>query len=113
MSHTVSGNNVLQLTDVSFEKEVLHSSLPVLVDFYADWCSPCRLVAPVVEEVAGKVSGQARVGKVNVDQNPEVARQHRISALPTVLVFRNGEEVDRLVGVQPASRYLEALQNEA
>jgi thioredoxin 1 len=111
MSDTTSPSTVQQFTDANFPSDVLLGNQAVLVDFYADWCPPCRLLAPVIESVAEQAGDQARVGKLNVDHNPEAARRYNISSLPTVLVFRHGEEVARLIGVQPAERYLAALRN--
>ena len=88
-----------QLTDAAFEKEVLKSTQPVLVDFWAPWCGPCRMLGPLVEEISAEYSGKAVVGKMNTDENPEVASRYNISAIPTMLFFKGGEVVDQLVGV--------------
>ena len=92
---------VLELSDTNFEQEVTRSSVPVLVDLWAAWCGPCRLIAPVVEELAGTYKGKLKVGKLNVDDYPQVAGQHRIMNIPTLLLFKSGREVDRIVGVVP------------
>ncbi len=92
---------VIELTDANFEQEVATSSTPVLVDMWATWCGPCRLIAPVVEELAGTYQGRLKVGKVNVDDHPQVAAQFRIMNIPTLLLIRGGQEVDRIVGVVP------------
>jgi thioredoxin 1 len=89
-----------QFTDAAFEKEVLKSAQPVLVDFWAPWCGPCRMLGPIVEEVAGEYAGRALVGKVNTDENPEVASQYNISSIPTLLFFKGGQVIDQMVGVQ-------------
>jgi thioredoxin 1 len=91
----------LELTDANFEELVLKSDKPVLVDFWAEWCGPCRMVGPIVEEIAKEYDGQAVVGKVNVDENQGVAAQFGIRNIPTLLVFKNGEIVDKQVGVAP------------
>ena len=91
----------LELTDANFEEQVLKSDKPVLVDFWAEWCGPCRMVGPIVEELAGEYEGKAVVGKVNVDENQGVAAQFGIRNIPTLLVFKNGEIVDKQVGVAP------------
>ena len=97
------------LDDSNFEEEVLNSDVPVLVDFWAAWCAPCRLVAPTIEELAADHAGSVKVGKLNVDDNPKTAALFAIHSLPSVLLFRNGEVVETFVGVQPKQRYEEAL----
>ena len=99
----------VQFTDANFESEVLGSSQPVLVDFWADWCGPCRLLSPTIEELASELGESAKVGKLNVDENPETAAKYRISSIPSVLVFHDGELVETLVGVQSKQRYRDAL----
>src|SRR5438270_9790957 len=91
--------NVLVLTDANFQTEVLSSDQPVLVDFWAPWCGPCKMIAPTVEAVAAEYSGKARVGKMNTDDNPTTPMSYNISAIPTLLVFKGGQVVDRFVGV--------------
>ena len=99
----------LHFTDTNFESEVLGSSQPGLVDFWAGWCAPCRLLTPAIEELASELGESAKVGKLNVDENPETAAKYRISSIPSVLVFKDGELVETLVGVQSKQRYQEAL----
>lgn len=93
--------NVLEFTDANFESEVLKSDVPVLVDFWAPWCGPCRMIAPTVEQVANDYAGKVRVGKVNTDENPQVAARHNISSIPTLLLFKGGQVVDKTIGVVP------------
>ncbi|WP_454953819.1 thioredoxin [Capnocytophaga gingivalis] len=101
----------LQLTDASFEEVVLKSDKPVLVDFWATWCGPCRMLGPVIEEIATEYEGRVVVGKVDVDSNQEYAAKYGIRNIPTVLVFQNGEVVGRQVGVAPKNTYTEALDS--
>jgi thioredoxin 1 len=91
--------NTLVLTDANFQSEVLSSEQPVLVDFWAPWCGPCKMIAPTIDAVAAEYSGKARVGKVNTDDNPKTASEYNISAIPALLVFKGGQVVDRFVGV--------------
>jgi thioredoxin 1 len=94
----------LQLTDSGFEKDVLKSSQPVLVDFWAPWCGPCRMLGPIVEELSKEYSGKVSVGKLNTDDNPNTAAHYDISAIPTMLFFKGGQVVDRMVGVPPNAK---------
>jgi thioredoxin 1 len=93
----------VEVTDASFEEEVLKSELPVLVDFWAVWCAPCRMVAPIVEELATEKEGTLKVAKMDVDNNPNTAMKFGIRSIPTLLVFKNGEVVDQIVGAIPKS----------
>lgn len=99
----------LEFTDSNFEEQVLKSDKPVLVDFWAEWCGPCRMVGPVVEELSNDYSGKAVVGKVNVDQNPGVAAKYGIRSIPTILFFKNGEVVDKSVGAVPKAALADKL----
>ena len=101
----------LQITDASFEEVVLKSDKPVLVDFWATWCGPCRMLGPVIEEIATEYEGRVVVGKVDVDSNQDYAAKYGVRNIPTVLVFQNGELVGRQVGVAPKNTYTEALDS--
>jgi thioredoxin 1 len=100
----------LTLTDASFEKEVVQSDIPVLVDFGADWCPPCRILEPTVEEIAAEYDGIVKVGMMNIDHNPDTAATFGIRGVPTILFFRNGEMVDRLVGAVPKSAIVDKVK---
>jgi|TARA_B100001250_G_scaffold284553_1_gene246644 thioredoxin 1 len=101
----------LEITDANFEEVVLKSDKPVLVDFWAAWCGPCRMVGPVIEEISNEYSEKAVVGKVDIDSNQEYAAKYGVRNIPTVLVFHNGEIVGRQVGVAPKNTYTEAIDS--
>lgn len=92
--------NVLTLTKDNFEKEVLQSDMPVLVDFWAAWCGPCRMVAPVVDQIADEYAGKVKVGKVNVDEQGELSERYRIMSIPTLMVFKNGAIAESVMGAR-------------
>ena len=94
----MAGENILEFSDQNFEQEVLKSDKPVLVDFWAEWCAPCRAIAPAVEAIAGEYAGRAKVGKLNVDENQSVTSRYNIRSIPTLLVFKNGEIKEQIVG---------------
>jgi thioredoxin 1 len=94
-------SSAIAVTDASFEQDVLKSDVPVLVDFWAPWCGPCRMVAPVVEEVATQYEGKIKVFKLNTDENPGIAGQYGIRSIPTLMVFKDGQKVDTVVGAVP------------
>jgi len=91
----------IEFTDANFEQEVLKSDVPVLVDFWAVWCGPCKMIAPFVAEIAGEYEGKAKVGKVDVDNNPQTAMTYGIRSIPTLLIFKGGKVVDQIVGAVP------------
>ena len=103
--------NIQEVTDSDFDTAVLQSSLPVMVDFWAPWCGPCRMVGPIIEQLAAENAGKALVCKLNVDQSPETAGKFGIAAIPSVLFFKDGKELSeqRMVGVQPKQRYQAVL----
>ena len=98
-----------EFNEANFETEVLQSSDPVMVDFWAPWCGPCRQLTPLIEELSKENDGSAKVGKVNIDDNQQIAEKYGIMGIPTIIVFKNGEEVQRFSGVKPKSQLQEAL----
>lgn len=104
--------NVVEFTDANFSTEVLSSDAPVVVDFWAPWCGPCKSIAPVIEELATQFAGQAKIGKVNTDDNPQVAMDHGISAIPTIMIFKGGEVVQRFVGITPKTKLADAITSQ-
>lgn len=106
-------SNTIQFTDDNFQSEVLNSDQPVLVDFWAAWCGPCRAVGPTIDELAKQFDGSVKVGKLNIDENPESPGGFNIRSIPAVLLFKDGKVVETFVGVQPKERYVEALQQMA
>ncbi len=104
------GEATVTVTQSNFETHVLKSTTPALVDFWAQWCAPCRAVAPILNDLAGQYQGKITIGKVNVDEHPNLAAKYGVMNIPTLILFKNGEEVDRVVGVQPKAKLEEKIQ---
>ncbi|WP_262485670.1 thioredoxin [Cyclobacterium xiamenense] len=99
----------IEITDTNFE-EIVNSDQPVLVDFWAEWCGPCKMIGPIVEELAGDYDGKATIGKVDVDTNPDISRKFGIRSIPTLLIFKGGQVVDKVIGAVPKSVLSEKLE---
>lgn len=102
--------STVKITTTNFEQEVLQSQIPVLLDFWADWCGPCRMAAPIIDEIAAETAGKVRVGKVNVDTDIELAQRYRIASIPTFLVFKNGELAEKAIGLQSKEDLMNLLK---
>ena len=101
--------NAIEFTDANFDQEVLKSDVPVLVDFWAVWCGPCKMIAPFVEELAGEYQGRVKVGKVDVDNNPNISMTYGIRSIPTLLIFRDGKIADQIIGAVPKQAMAQKL----
>ena len=100
----------IEITDASFESEVLQSDTPVVVDFWATWCGPCKMIAPILEEIAGEMGDRVKITKLDVDSNSKTAGKYNIMSIPSLLFFKNGEVVDQVVGAVPKSQLLQRLE---
>lgn len=100
----------ITLTTENFQNEVLKSEVPVMVDFWAAWCGPCKMVAPIIEEIAKEYTGKVKVGKINVDEQPELASAFRITSIPTIMIFKNGKIKETVVGYQSKERLIQLLK---
>ncbi|HOK14331.1 MAG TPA: thioredoxin [Candidatus Kapabacteria bacterium] len=101
----------IHLTDDTYDEVVLKSDIPVLIDFWATWCGPCRMIAPIIEELAVEYEGKIKVCKLDVDNNQKVAMMYGIRSIPTVVIVKNGEEVDRILGAVPKQHFVERIKN--
>ena len=102
--------STVKITTTNFEQEVLQSQIPVLLDFWADWCGPCHMAAPIIDEIAAETAGEVKVGKVNVDTDIELAQRYRIASIPTFLVFKNGELAEKAIGLQSKEDLMNLLK---
>jgi len=106
----MASENVIQVSSDSFTNDVLESEVPVLVDFWASWCGPCLMVAPVLEQLADEMNGKVRVAKLNVDENQEIAIQFQVSSIPTFILFKDGRPADRMLGAMPKSAFEQFIE---
>ena len=102
--------NQITFTDGNFEEEVLNSSIPVLVDFWAEWCAPCKMIAPTVDEIANEFDGKLKVGKVDVDSNPKVSSKYQIRSIPSIVFFKDGKVTDQIVGAVPKVKIMSKIE---
>lgn len=105
----MAGDNTIEITDQNFEQEVLQSDQPVLVDFWAEWCMPCRMLAPTIDKLAKEYTGRVKVGKLDTDSNRDISMKYGISAIPTVILFKGGEVAEKFVGLKSEKDFKEAL----
>jgi thioredoxin 1 len=102
--------NVIEFTDDNFEEQVLKADIPVMVDLWAEWCGPCRMVTPIIEELAAEYDGQIKVGKLDVDSNPVTPAKYGVQGIPTVFLFKDGQEVGRIVGARPRAVFVSMIE---
>jgi len=105
----LESKTLVHLQSKDFEQEVLHSAIPTVVDFYADWCGPCRMVSPIIEGLSKEYSGKVKFVKINTDESPDIAEKFGIMSIPTIMVFKNGEVASRTVGAGPAAMYKQKI----
>jgi thioredoxin 1 len=105
----MAGNEIVEVTDANFDQDVLKSDQPVLVDFWATWCGPCRAIAPIVEELARDYAGKVKIGKMDVDSNSATPMRYKVTGIPTLLVFKGGQVVEQIVGYKPKEAIAQAL----
>ena len=96
--------------DTNFDQEVLQSDIPVLVDFYADWCGPCKMMSPVIDQIHNEYTGRLKVGKINVDESPNTASQYRVMSIPTILFIKNGQVADQVIGAVPKRQLIDKIE---
>ncbi len=106
-------SSAIHLTEENFESEVLQSDLPVLVDFWAPWCGPCRQLSPLIEELAGEAAGKYKIAKLNTDEAPQLAARYRVSSIPMLIIFKGGDVSNTMIGVQPKTAIVQALETAA
>lgn len=108
---TSSSNNVLHVSTKTWDSEVVKSDLPVFVDFWAEWCGPCRMVGPAVEQIAKVMAGKVKVAKLNVDENQEIAMKYGVQSIPSLIIFKGGKEIGRTIGAMPKESYMRFIEN--
>ena len=107
----MENKSLTQLQSKDFDKEVLHSDIPTLVVFYADWCGPCRMVSPIIESLSAEYAGKAKFVKINTDENQDLAERYNIMSIPTIMIFKNGDVASRTVGAGPAAMYKQKIDS--
>ncbi|MEK6777287.1 MAG: thioredoxin [bacterium] len=107
----VGSDKVIVLNDQNFQDEIKASQVPVLVDFWAEWCAPCRMIAPILDEIAEEHAGKLKIAKLNVDQNRSIAAQYGVMSIPTLIIFKDGEMVEQMIGAQPKENLLKILKS--